>query len=86
MVLPFQDSCGCFCIVVADVLLLSMVLYGVDCFRPVRDNSQRFWRDMCIDFSRSRSWSMVMACSRWLLPLQDSCSCFCMVMEGFYTF
>ena len=26
---------------------------------------------------------MVMACSRWLLPVQDSCSSFCMVIADF---
>ena len=27
-----------------------------------------------------RCWSLVIACFRWLLPVQDAFSCFCMVV------
>ena len=48
---PFQDSCGCFCMVVAGFKWLLMVGYSIGCLRSVLDGDGRFWSDLWIDFS-----------------------------------
>ena len=51
--MPFQASGGCFCVVVACLLCLLMVLYGVGCFWAVLDISVSFFSDLWLGLSNS---------------------------------
>ena len=83
--LPVQDSLVFFWMDVVGFIWLFIILFGFGWFRPVQDGSGRFWYDLAMLFSRTglfRCCFTVLASSRWLLPVQQSCCCVWIVVVG----